>query len=243
MRGEIFSSYKINIVYFVTSAQMQMAVIKRVFLSWIALSLFFWACDNDSRFTGSDKGLSLTRDKAGETIQTEFIRTTGFGPVSPSRNPIKDALGLLQLSENDLARRPAYEEGYIMLAQLPLIDHLSRSPFTLQRWAEELSHDLQNSASKSLNDTLAVIVDALGGSASADHLFENQRQCKVDTLEAYRYLFEIFGQKPGISELEYLKEAGFTPGFDQCLGTLIKGLADAAKIRYRSLFWFKFARN
>lgn len=210
---------------------MQKAVIKRVFLSWIALSLFFLACDNDSRFTGvSDKGLSLTRNKAGETIPTEFIRTTGFGPVSPSGNPIKDALGLLQLSENDLTRRPAYEEGYIMLAQLPLIDHLSRSPFILQRWADEISYDLQNSASKSLNDTLAVIVDALGGSASTDYLIENQRQCKVDTLEAYRYLFEIFGQKPGINELEYLKEAGFTPGFDQCLGTLIKGLADAAKI-------------
>ncbi|MEN8807189.1 MAG: HEAT repeat domain-containing protein [Desulfobacterales bacterium] len=210
---------------------MQKTSMKSVFLGWLSLSMFFLACDADSRFSGvSDKGFSQTRHMVGEARPTEHIRVTGFGPVTPSGNPLKDALGLLQLSENDLTRRPAYEEGYIMLAQLPLIDHLSRSPFGLQRWADEISHDLQNSASKSLDDTLAVIVDVLGGSVSGDHVFENQRQCNVDTLEAYRYLFKTFGQAPGTSELKYLKEAGFTPGFDRCLGALIHGFADAAKI-------------
>ena len=208
---------------------MQKIIIKSVFLGWIALSMFL-ACDNDSRFSGvSDNGHTQTPNMAGETIPTELIRVTGFGPVSPSVNPIKDALGLLQLSENDLTRRPAYEEGYIMLAQLPLIDHLSRSPFTLQRWADEISHDLQNSASNSLNDTLAVIVDALGGSIATDHVFESQRECNVDTLEAYRYLFKTFGQTPKSSDLEYLKRVGFTPEFDHCLGELIHGLADAGE--------------
>ena len=209
---------------------MQKAIIKSVFLGWVALFMFL-ACDNDSRISGvSDKGHTQTPNMAGETIPTEFIRVTGFGPVSPSVNPIKDALGLLQLSENDLTRRPAYEDGYIMLAQLPLIDHLSRSPFTLLRWAEEISHDLQNSASNSLNDTLAVIVDALGGSIATDHAFDKLPQLKVDTLEAYRYLFKTFGQTPGSSDLEYLKRVGFTPEFDLCLGSLIRSLADAGKI-------------
>jgi len=209
---------------------MQTSLIKSLFIGWLSLSLIFLACDTDSRFSGvSDKGLSQTRQIVSETIQTASIRVTGSGPVAPSDNPIKDALGLLQLSDDDLTRPHAHEEGYIMLARLPLIDHLSRSPFKLQHWADEISHDLQQSASKSLEDTLDVVLDALGGSLTNDPVFEKLPQRKVNILEAYRYLFKTFGQTPKSGDLEYLKRVGFTPEFDLCLGALIRGLADAGK--------------
>jgi len=202
---------------------------KLLVFSWIAVFLFIPACDNDSTVEGvPEKEFYRTGNAADEGTISDSIRTTDFGPVALSDHPINDALSLLHLNMDMNYRRPAYEEGYIMLARLPLIDTLSQSPFKLQGWADEMSHALQNSASRGLNDTFSVIADALGGNEEVYLASGNRPQHNTDLFEAYLYLCQTFGWTPHETDLNNLKNVGFSVIFDRHLGLLTHHLTDAA---------------
>ena len=211
---------------------MKTAVLKNLVICWMTLSAVMAACDTDKRLPEmmAAKRISQVDNTTIKTTTAESLRTTAAGPVIPSENPIRDALRLLKLDESDLRRPSAYEAGYIMLARLPLIDRLSESPFILQLWADEMSGKLQQAASKSITDAVSVVLGALGGKVTNRSEAGPRLHFKANTLEAYRYLCRKFGQSVSEAAAGKLKKIGFTPEFDQQLGSLVYTLADAAEL-------------
>lgn len=211
---------------------MKTAVLKNLVICWMTLSAVMAACDTDNRLPEmmAAKRIFQVDNTTAKTTTAESLRVTATGSVIPSDNPIRDALRLLKLDESDLTRPRAYEEGYIMLARLPLIDRLSESPFILQLWADEMSGKLQQTASKSITDAVAVVFGALNGGVTNRSEVGPRLHLKANTLEAYRYLCRKFGQSAPEAVAEKLKKLGFTPEFDQQFGSLVYTFADAAEL-------------
>ena len=193
------------------------------------LIIFANGCDtSDSKLSNNESFGNERKEQSGRPYQ--FSRQTGSGKTYPSNDPIKDALQLIQLDKDNLSRRHAYEQGYITLARLPLIDHLSESPFKLQRWADQLSLDLQKITNNGANELITLIVGVLNGSISSTNIKERPTPVAKSTYEAYQYLCRKFGEIPRQSDLKNIKNTAFTPKFDKQLGAFIQNFADAAML-------------
>ena len=204
------------------------SIVRKLALSWIAIAVFVSACNNDRGNSGiHENKVLLSGNTAVEDGPNELNRITGYGPVSSSAQPLQDAFHLLNLDSDDLIRRPAFEDGYLMLARLPLIDFLSHSPFTLQHWANDVSDALQTGASDRLCDTFRVLVSELRGVATDGSYSRDPVQLRSNLVDAYRYLCQTFGWSPEGSALQKIKNLELNPLFDQQIGLLVHRIADA----------------
>ena len=215
----------------VSKALVKIVTVKGLFALLAALTMLITACDNDKpNFQISEQNSSPIHTADRQSEAPDAARMSARGPLAKNESPISDALRLLNLDRNDLRRRPAFEEGYNMLAGLPLIDQLAQSPFILQSWADEVSHKLQGAAPNRLAETFAVGVAALGGGVSVSQTGVTAYPANPDLINACRYIYRKFGRHiPEKTALE-LKNIGFTADFDRQLGRLIYRLADAAAL-------------
>ena len=144
-------------------------------------------------------------------------------------DPLADAMGILGLTASDLVRPLYYEEGYIMLAPLAVVDRVARSPFMLKSWADETSRALKKSAQAGLL-TLALeslkIID--GYSESSPH-FGYRFDHALGVEDAYRQLCQNFNHEVLTEQLQEIKNAGFNQQFDLRLGQLLQTIGKVAE--------------
>ena len=198
----------------------------------MAITTLLAGCDDSSQISEKkDKKFSRKIGSAeAQSNGAEWVRMTDRGPLFESDTPISDALGFLRLSENDLKRQYAFVEGYMMMARLPLIDQLARSPFILQSWTEETSDRLQQTPPNRLTDTFYIAVSALGSKASPALSNKRSYPDTENLTEAFQYVFNKFEQSLNDKELVKLKNIGFKPEFERYLASLIRSLADSASL-------------
>ena len=154
--------------------------------------------------------------------------------ISPSTgDPLREALGVLHLDEIDLLRPAAYEDGYALTARMPRIDQLMASPFDLQGWADDTSGKFQASSAKSLEETLAVALEAINADVTESQ-YQREKLEDIDFIKAYRYLCGKFHVKPENDFERKVKRAGLSKDFDRQLGLLTKALADSAVLAMRA---------
>ena len=187
------------------------------------------ACSNDD-MDSENSGIVVyqSQRKALKKNVMHSPRTTDIGLTYPSKTPIQDAFQLINLDKNNLNLPQAFKNNYIMLARLPFIDRISKSPFIFQNWADELSTQFQNSISIGTIDIFDLMLTTLDGSVLSTNLNNKSPKCSDNLTDAYRYLYRLFGLHPDKSAIQNIREAGFTPGFDQQLAHLICHFTHAA---------------
>ena len=90
------------------------------------------------------------------------------GKLDSVPNPIDHAMSLVNLKHADLRRPLAHEEGYLLIARNPLIDHVAQSPFYLHHWADTNSTRLQERAQNGIQPVFAFLTEMLNGGGLSD---------------------------------------------------------------------------
>jgi HEAT repeat protein len=201
--------------------------IRRFGLMALLLCLFVIdGCSDDSRKAADvEKTTNETRHR------TERI-------ISVATDPVEDALRILGLSAADLAGPQYLEAGYRLAGRLPLIDHVARSPFLLQHWADDTSQKLQQQAGKSLYDITALTVALMNGGVSYDTEISKPRNTARNLAETYRLLCRNAGISEDPSVFEAIDQAGFTETFEFQLANLLTVMNRASQLvdkAYRGL--------
>ena len=137
--------------------------------------------------TGGCSDVSRKETGAEKTANEVQSRTARIKSIAA--NPVEDALRILNLNDADLVRPQYLEAGYQLAGRLPLIDHIARSPFSLQHWADDTSQKLQQQAGKSLYDITALTVALMNGGVSYDTEISKPRNIARNLAETYRLLY------------------------------------------------------
>jgi len=150
-------------------------------------------------------------------------------------DPMAHALSLIGLNRSDLKRPLAHEEGYAIIGRVPLIDQVAASPFKLHYWADDMSINIQQNATKGLADLFDLLVTALNGGVRYEKRFRSD-SADIDSLEdGYRYLGRKLGETPKSGTLQDLAKIGFRPDISRHLGELLAAMADAALLMQAAL--------
>ena len=107
----------------------------------ILAKLLLISCDSDRR--QESKAKLMSNDECCQTGKTNHR----------GLDPIKDALEILGLNYSQLDRPHFYEDGYNMIARMPLIDYLKISPFRTHSWTVLTSNKIQNIKNSSISES------------------------------------------------------------------------------------------
>lgn len=156
------------------------------------------------------------------------------GKLDSVPNPIDHAMSLVNLKHADLRRPLAHEEGYLLIARNPLIDHVAQSPFYLHHWADTNSTRLQERAQNGIQPVFAFLTEMLNGGGLSDGDIDPSASTHSIT-ESYAYLCRQYGVVPSEAVLENIKHTGFSNDFDRQLAVLIVRLSQAAILTEKAL--------
>ena len=178
--------------------------------------------------TGGCSDVSRKETGAEKTANEVQSRTARIKSIAA--NPVEDALRILNLNDADLVRPQYLEAGYQLAGRLPLIDHIARSPFSLQHWADDTSQKLQQQAGKSLYDISAFTVALMNGGVPYDSEALQTPITAKNLTQAYRLLCRSAGIDEDSSLLEVIDQAGFTESFEIQLARLLIGMSRATRL-------------
>ena len=134
--------------------------------------------------------------------------------------PLADAIGILGLTATDLVRPLYYEEGYIMLARLAVVDRVADSPFTLRSWADRTSQTLKKSAESGLLTLASEALKIIDGYSEGPSQVGYQLDRAIGFEEAYRQLCQSSNHEVLTERLQEIKNAEFHQQFDLRLRTI-----------------------
>ena len=208
---------------------------KKHYVIWLIITTLLSACNGsdkseESRYRQLPMRESFARSTP-DAIDPGYRHTTDM--PDPSPDPIKKALEILHLQPADFIRPLSYEEGYNLMAFMPRVDQLMASPFDLKGWADDTSGKFQASSAKSLEETLAVALEAINAEVTESQ-YQREKLEDIDFIKAYRYLCGKFHVKPENDFERKVKRAGLSKDFDRQLGMLTRALTDAAVLALRA---------
>jgi len=171
-------------------------------------------------------------EAGGQFFPSKSVLVKLGNPVS---NPMDHALSLIGLNRSDLKRPLAYEEGYKIIGRVPLIDQVAASPFKLHYWADDISINIQQNATKGLADVFDLLAATLNGGVRYQKRLRSD-SAGIDSLEeGYRYLCRKWGELPDSATLQDLAKIGFRPDISRQLGELLANVTDAGLLMQEAL--------
>ena len=143
-------------------------------------------------------------------------------------NPISHVAKILGIDLNDMARTDIINDGYNMVARMPIIEKAKKSPFMLQQWATNISDVIQDSTDKSsITNTIKCMYSTINGTTKEDPRDLSPQEGDGDLIDAYRYLCSLY-EKVVDSDVERLiHNSILTTNFKKKLGQFIFSFADA----------------
>jgi HEAT repeats len=189
----------------------------------ILAKLLLVSCDSDRRQESKAKLMS-----DDECCQTGKTNRRG-------QDPIKDALEILGLNYSQLDRPHFYEDGYNMLARMPLIDYLKTSPFRAHSWTILTSNKIQNIKNSSISESLRLLVEEINGVSFYHEKIRVENVNEDSLFEAYKYLLGEYSKPINPETEKIIKEANLSKKFDNQVGKMIYALADAAKMAEKAI--------
>ncbi len=188
----------------------------------IILVLFLAACS----LSDGDK------EAGGQFPPQKSILVKLGNPVS---EPMVHALSLIGLNRSDLKRPLAYEEGYKIIGRVPLIDQVAASPFKLHYWADDISMNIQQNATKGITHVFDLVAATLNGGARYETRNRSD-STEIDSLEeGYRYLCRKWGEIPATGTLQDLANTVFHRDVSRHMGEVLTAVADAALLMQEAL--------
>jgi len=165
----------------------------------------------------------------------EDFRQTPAGPRSPNSNPMDDALGLIGLDLSFSNRPLPSEDGYMIMARVPLIDRLAQNPFFLYHWANKTSDKIQQDEAQNLTAVMSAMLSTMTENVDLNQKSKTGFLFAGGLAEAYAHLCEKYDFQPNAAAIKAIHDAGFSDEFDRQMGKLVYTMADATLLARRSV--------
>jgi Flp pilus assembly protein TadD len=150
-------------------------------------------------------------------------------------DPLVHAFDLVGFKLSEKSRFLPFDDGYMIMGRVPLIDHMAEHPLFLQHWANETSDNIQLQAAQSLGSAMAAMFSTMSVEPDVYHKRNPGDLIRPSLADAYVYLCESYAVSPEPGAIQAIHDADFSDEFDRQLGKLVCALADATILARRSV--------